>query len=512
MKTATIVLLSLLVQACFSAIDTSCQPTLTQSKKANWRNGNQDFSQWEVTISSSSSSISSLSYSVSSGSFFQVWELIADASGNYELPTWRTQFRGGIPKGDTHTAGYITAQDSSVVLTLTSLVCSSSSPSTSAPVPPTSAPVPPTSAPVPPTSAPVPPTSAPVPPTSAPVPPTQTPTAYPPTEFPGEDTIGQPGRFPAGVCSTVVVIDNYIVRYSTGQTTEQIKQKYAAYFADVQKYYQYMFNIDFQFTFYVEEGTTSFTDTLDGGELLTTFSNSIRDQAFGNPTGQCLYHLLTGRQPYGIGGLAFVGSTCNDFSNTGLTVDGFANEDAELVIRRAIHEIGHNLGGDHPDRYTTAPAGTYDCSVGEDRADDRILRSSSVSPNYQYLSQNAFISECAVNSIRDSLSAFTCLYPIYATNPVYPQTILCEDTDAEKCHVVQSYNGDDACYNILAFNDAVSSLQVFPGKETSPRAVGIALYADVDCRGAVYNIYGYYSPSLPSNANDQASSFKFIVQ
>eukprot|EP01111_Echinosteliopsis_oligospora_P012944 TRINITY_DN451_c0_g1_i2.p1 TRINITY_DN451_c0_g1~~TRINITY_DN451_c0_g1_i2.p1 ORF type:complete len:500 (-),score=152.99 TRINITY_DN451_c0_g1_i2:27-1526(-) len=499
MKTISLVLvLSLLFSASLAAIDYSCYPTWTETQQSSWKNGGSDsvFSLWRVDIYAPSS-ISSLGFSVQDGSFYQVWELVLE-SGQYVLPQWRQQ-SGGLPQGSTHTFGYITPQNSSVTLVLTSLVCSSSSaPSTP---PPSTPSVPPPSTPSP-TSAPV----TPAPTSSAPV--TSSPVTPSPTA-PAEDTIGQPNRFPAGVCSTVVVIDSYIVRNSGTQSVDEIKQKYSAYFADVQRYYKYTFNVDLQFSYYVEEGA-SFSDSLDGGQVLVDFSTAIENQVFGNPTNQCLYHLLTGRQPYGIGGLAYVGTVCNQFSNVGLTVDGNANEDPELVIRRAIHEIGHNFGGDHPDRYTSAP-NDYQCSVGEDRESDRILRSVRAPPSYQYLSQNAFISECAVQSIRDSMSAFQCLFPIYASNPVYPQAILCEDEDAEGCHVVQSYNGDQACYNILAFNDAVSSFQVFPGKNTAPRAVGLQLFADVDCRGTSVDVVSYYSSSLP-NFNDQASSFKFIVQ
>eukprot|EP01111_Echinosteliopsis_oligospora_P016037 TRINITY_DN653_c0_g1_i1.p1 TRINITY_DN653_c0_g1~~TRINITY_DN653_c0_g1_i1.p1 ORF type:complete len:248 (+),score=55.72 TRINITY_DN653_c0_g1_i1:242-985(+) len=139
----SILLLSLLFSACLAAIDQSCKPTLVQSQEASWKNGNEGiFSQWKGTIyAPASSGISSLSYRVSDGSFYQVWELVFD-SGVYVLPQWR-QNSGGIAQSQSHSFGYITRQNSSVTFTIESLVCSrSTSPSTSPSVSASAAPSP----------------------------------------------------------------------------------------------------------------------------------------------------------------------------------------------------------------------------------------------------------------------------------------------------------------------------------------------------------------------------------
>jgi hypothetical protein len=108
------------------------------------------------------------------------------------------------------------------------------------------------------------------------------------------------------VCSAVLVIDNYIVRNLPQLSAEQIKAKYLPYFEDVSTYYETAFDIRINFDHVYVEATGSFTDAQDGGQLLDDFEAALQQGRFGNPTDACLYHLLTGRQPAGVGGLGWV--------------------------------------------------------------------------------------------------------------------------------------------------------------------------------------------------------------
>jgi hypothetical protein len=107
-------------------------------------------------------------------------------------------------------------------------------------------------------------------------------------------------------CEAVLVIDNYIVRSLPSLNGDQIKDKYMPYFEDVSTYYAANFNLNINWTYVYVETSGSFTDTMDDGELLDDFRDEIAAQRFGNPIGVCLYHLLTARQPAGVGGLGWV--------------------------------------------------------------------------------------------------------------------------------------------------------------------------------------------------------------
>jgi hypothetical protein len=137
----------------------------------------------------------------------------------------------------------------------------------------------------------------------------------------------------------VLVVDNWVRRNLPGMTLEQIAQKYALYWADINKFYDIHFGINLNLTYVHVEDGSSFTETLDGQELLDSFTNGLRAGVFaGVPSGACLYHLITGRNPYGVGGLAWVNAACaSNFGATGFSVDGQGDDEGNSVIGFAIH-------------------------------------------------------------------------------------------------------------------------------------------------------------------------------
>ena len=83
------------------------------------------------------------------------------------------------------------------------------------------------------------------------------------------------------------------------------------------------------------------------GVILSEFTRVARSQDF------CLAHLLTNRsvgclknsRDFGcVVGLAYLGTLCNTYSNTGWTKVG--GEDSQ-VVRVMAHELGHNFGSGH---------------------------------------------------------------------------------------------------------------------------------------------------------------------
>lgn len=67
-------------------------------------------------------------------------------------------------------------------------------------------------------------------------------------------------------CSVVLVVDNYVVRNLRNYlSTDAIKRKYTAYFADINAYYYNNFNTKLSLAYIYIEESGSFTDTNDAG-------------------------------------------------------------------------------------------------------------------------------------------------------------------------------------------------------------------------------------------------------
>ncbi|ELR15733.1 carbohydrate binding domain cbm49 protein [Acanthamoeba castellanii str. Neff] len=454
----------LLALACSSALGACVKPTISQSRQTSWTDGlGVTYSVWSASIATGSNTISSLILSIdpaaNSAPIDNIWELVPKP-GNpslYELPQWRQQ-NGGIAAGQSHNFGYTIRSAQAAPFQVSSWNCpGEANPSASAS------------------------------PSSQPSNPSASPSSQPSPSQPPQNT--------GAVCQSVLVVDNWVRRNLPGMTLEQIAQKYALYWADINKFYDIHFGINLNLTYVHVEDGSSFTETLDGQELLDSFTNGLRAGVFaGVPSGACLYHLITGRNPYGVGGLAWVNAACaSNFGATGFSVDGQGDDEGNSVIGFAIHEIGHNLGGNHPDAYP-ASAG-YTCSTNED---------------HQYLNPLNFISDCATQSIKSALPAFSCMWSLEANSRVSPQAIFCNEENAEgDCLTVAAHYGTEQCYNILPFNDAASSFQLFAG---TTGAVGLQLFYDLDCFGNSVEVRQFYAPSMPAGFNNQVTSFKFIMQ
>lgn len=74
-------------------------------------------------------------------------------------------------------------------------------------------------------------------------------------------------------------------------------------------------------------------------ELLDSFTNSLHAGMFTDvPSGVCLYHLITGHNPYGVGSLAWINAACmSNFGATSFSVDSQGNNEGNSVISFAIH-------------------------------------------------------------------------------------------------------------------------------------------------------------------------------
>ena len=328
-----------------------------------------------------------------------------------------------------------------------------------------------------------------------------------------------------GVCSSVLIIDNYIYN-ALGGNVAAITTKYTNYWNDVNAFYQNVFNVQMPLAYIYVESSGSFSSSLDGGTLLNDFNNAVNNRRFGSgmPTNACIYHLITGRQPNGIGGIAWVGTVCAGL-NKGLSVDSNGNQGADLVIRRAIHEIGHNFNGNHPDYYTGANP-SYSCSTNNDQEPLRILRNTiedeaalAASPEaaapmddtimkrdveaipYSYLNPSAFISECATNAMKRSTSAFQCLW---TNNPGSPTVTFYNDINFGGSTFridARRGTGSSVCYNLISFSNAASSWQL---SGTS----GITVYTYDDCRGTGTGFSGT-TTWVGNTLNDRIVSFKF---
>ncbi len=104
----------------------------------------------------------------------------------------------------------------------------------------------------------------------------------------------------------MLIIDNYIVRNSPDLSAQQIKDKYSNWFSDLSAFFDYNFGIEINLAYVYVEVNSSFSDEMDGNKLLDDFALALSQNKFGQPAGACIYHLLTGRQPPGIGGIAWV--------------------------------------------------------------------------------------------------------------------------------------------------------------------------------------------------------------
>jgi hypothetical protein len=120
-------------------------------------------------------------------------------------------------------------------------------------------------------------------------------------------------------------------------SVQQIADKYANYWSDINLFYQNNFGLTLNLSHvYVEDGS-SFSETLDGNLLLEQFTEGLRNGIFDVPSGACIYHLITGRNPYGVGGIAYISAACNGFGATGFSVDGQGDDEPASIIGFAIH-------------------------------------------------------------------------------------------------------------------------------------------------------------------------------
>jgi hypothetical protein len=68
---------------------------------------------------------------------------------------------------------------------------------------------------------------------------------------------------------------------------------------------------------------------------------------------------------------------------------------------------------------------------------------------------------------------------------------------------VAAHYGTEQCYNILPFNDAASSFQLFAG---TTGAVGLQLFYDLDCFGNSVEVRQFYAPNMPAGFDNQVTS------
>jgi hypothetical protein len=78
-----------------------------------------------------------------------------------------------------------------------------------------------------------------------------------------------------------------------------------------------------------------------------------------------------------------------------------------------------------------------------------------------------------------------------------------EENAEGDCLTVAAHYGTEQCYNILPFNDAASSFQLFAG---TTGAVGLQLFYDLDCFGNSVEVRQFYAPSMPAGFNNQVTS------
>lgn len=97
-------------------------------------------------------------------------------------------------------------------------------------------------------------------------------------------------------------------------------------------------------------------------------------------------------------------------------------------------------------------------------------------------------------------AAITHSHPLYVFTNRNP---LQEENAEGGCLTVAAHYGTEQCYNILPFNDAASSFQLFAG---TTGAVGLQLFYDLDCFGNSVEVRQFYAPSMPAGFNNQVTS------
>lgn len=311
------------------------------------------------------------------------------------------------------------------------------------------------------------------------------------------------------VCDVVLVIDNYIVREYDSSNLDDLRHKYMSYFADVDYFYQQNFHTKMNLLhMHLEEGA-SFSDTTDDGELLDSFRSALLGGVFGTeiPPSACTYHLVTGRDTPGIGGLAWIGSACNsNMFNAGFSVDERSQDSPIDVIRRMTHEIGHGFGGQHFDYYSSNPL--YTCDAGVPRSDDRILRSIQAT-DYTYITNSLFISDCASATMNNSMPSLSCLWGSTTRVVNVPMVTLYRGRNFKgTTAVLYARNGSTAsqCYNIVyPYGSIMSSFRL------NGAVSGIRFFESQDCIGQVFEFANTsVLPYVGDSANKKANSFQFI--
>jgi len=302
-----------------------------------------------------------------------------------------------------------------------------------------------------------------------------------------------------------VVVDQAVYN-RTYDSYDTLYARFNSYVSDVSAFYLNYFNVEFTLEYLYIEETSSFSTATDADELLGDFVNAVQTGYFGSafPTDACIYVFISGRLSPGVAG-----------EETGTACSGaylFANDDPgdwpatpSNPIGRLIHEIGHALGGEHPDQYPSPP---YVCSTNEINNGLRVLRAT-----YEYIDPNLFISDCATQSIRADIPAMRCLWDnddlsFLPNITFYDGPFETGDSYWVPAIFVQS----PPCYNIVfGFNDEASSVAITGSSGILPEDV--IFFADIDCTGTswVYPVSGPTSTidSL-GDADNTISSFQLI--
>jgi len=302
------------------------------------------------------------------------------------------------------------------------------------------------------------------------------------------------------------VIDNFIVR--TNPDLDAVRTKYTSYFADVDHFYQRYFNTKMSLAhMHLEDGPT-FSATNNEGELLDSFRAALVGGFFGQdiPTTACSYHLVTGRDPPGIGGLSWIDTLCSSsYYNSGFSVDLQSRDPPVEVLRRMIHELGHGFGGQHFDYYENNPL--YTCDSGESAASNRVLRSVQDS-TYTYLDDSLFFSQCSANTIKSSTPSFSCLWDTANITGLPSVTLYQNEDFTGASTTVYAHNGvaPSLCYNIVYPYGSLTSSFTLEGEEVT----GIIFYEFQDCIGQGYAFPNTTSAYVGEDANHKANSFQFL--
>jgi hypothetical protein len=257
-----------------------------------------------------------------------------------------------------------------------------------------------------------------------------------------------------------------------------------------------------------EEGVP-FSATVNDGELLDSFRAALLGGYFGTdiPASACSYHLITGRNPPGIGGLAWIGTACDgSLFNTGFSVDIQSQEDPFYVVRRMTHELGHGFGGQHFDFYSQNPL--YKCDAGISRENERILKRSVPRNLYRYMDDSVFISECATATMNNSIPAFPCLWNANSASGPASVTLYDDKNFVGTSTVIKARNSVDAsqCYNVVyPYGGIMSSFKL------SGNVRGIRIFDNQDCVGQAYEFPSTSMAYVGDSADQKANSFQFLL-